>query len=292
MSTFLMSTFLMTGASRGIGLHAAEHLVRDDPDIRLIVVARDGQARPEHPHVRAIRGDLGSLAGVRQIAAAMQDVELSGYLGNAGVQMTSAAHATPDGFETTFGINVLAHYLLIRLIQDRFTNPARIVITGSDSHFGDFRHTIGLVPAPRWDDAGRLASPGADGATAGRRAYSTSKLGVIYLVHALARRLPAGVDAYTFNPSLVPGTGLARDAGPIARAVFAAVGPLLLHTPLANSADEAGAQLAAVATGPRPGPSGSYIDRTTLTRSSPESYDEAREEALWAAAARLTGLPA
>ena len=58
--------------------------------------------------------------------------------------------------------------------------------------------------------------------------------------------------------------------------------------PGVNTAERAGAQLAAVATGPLPAPSGSYIDRSTVTRSSDESYDEAREEELWACCDRAT----
>lgn len=65
--------------------------------------------------------------------------------------------------------------------------------------------------------------------------------------------------------------------------------PLLARTPAGQSAQEAGEQLAAVVAGPRPGPSGAHIDRRTVVPSSPESYDERREEELWAAAGRLTG---
>jgi NAD(P)-dependent dehydrogenase (short-subunit alcohol dehydrogenase family) len=73
----------------------------------------------------------------------------------------------------------------------------RIVVVGSDTHFGDLRHNLGLVRAPRWEDVRELAAPreGAKAETAreGRTAYSTSKLAVAYLVHAFARRLPDGV---------------------------------------------------------------------------------------------------
>jgi NAD(P)-dependent dehydrogenase (short-subunit alcohol dehydrogenase family) len=70
-------------------------------------------------------------------------------------------------------------------------------VVGSDTHFGDLRHNLGLVPAPRWKDVRELAAPcegaKAEAAREGRTAYSTSKLAVAYLVHAFARRLPDGV---------------------------------------------------------------------------------------------------
>ncbi|MFI6510881.1 hypothetical protein ACIBCT_25025 [Streptosporangium sp. NPDC050855] len=129
-------------------------------------------------------------------------------------------------------------------------------------------------------------------ANAGVQLTSTSKLAVVHLVHELARRLPQGVDAYAFNPGLVPDTDLVRDAGPALRRAFGLLAPALSLLPLAQRARPAGAQLAAVALGPRPGASGDYIDRDRVARSSPESFDRAREEALWRDCAELAGLPA
>lgn len=270
-----MSTILMTGASRGIGRRAAETMLAADPGLQLLVVARG--ASFAHPRVTTIRADLASLSGVRSVVAEVEK-PLDGFLGNAGVQLTSAATTTADGLETTFAVNVLANYVLATSLP--FASPARIVLTGSDAHIGDLRHNLGLVPAPRWTSAAELAYPNRQ---KGRGAYATSKLAVLYLVHELARRMP-DVDVYTFNPGFTPGTGLVRDDR-IGDVLFRRVFPLL---PFANSAEAAGDQLAAAMTGARPGPSGSYIDRTVVTRSSPESYDRAREEELWTTAGRLT----
>ncbi len=212
---------------------------------------------------------------------------LQGFLGNAGVQLTRADTATADGFETTFAVNVLANYVLLTELE--FAAPGRIAITGSDTHFGDLRHNLGLVPGPKWDRVDRLVTPGTQGK--GRRAYATSKLAVIYLVHALARRLPEGVDIYTHNPGLVPGTGLARGSNALGRFVFRSVLPLLRVTPFATGPKTAGELLAATVAGRRPGGSGSYVDRGTVTSSSPESYDETRSEALFRELAELVRAP-
>ena len=304
-------TLLMTGASRGIGRVAAERLLRDEKDQLVLVVVRGEEAgrrltrelagRTGNPNVRAVSCDLGSLAEVRAAAETVRKMldereipPLTGLLANAGVQMASATKTTADGFEATFGINVLANYLLLHLLADRFEPGARVVVTGSESHFGDFRHNLGLVPAPRWADPRSLARPGAGPAAetvaAGRWAYSTSKLGVQYLVHALARRLPE-VDVYAYTPGLVPGTGLARDAGAIQRFGFRWLLPLLWVTPIASSPQTAGVKLAAAMTTPRPAESGAYLDRGRVVPSSAESYDEEREEELWRGAAELCGVP-
>ena len=302
----MQHTIVMTGASRGIGRIAAERILRLSPDVHLLVVARESSgARPlaelaaggrTFSHVAA---DLGSLDSVRCAATEIRDrlergelPPLRGFVGNAGVQYTNALTAGPDGFESTFTVNVLANHLFVRLLADRFMAPARIVITASDTHFGDFKHNLGMVPGPAWKSPDVLARTGAfprpDTATAGRTAYSTSKLAVIHLVHEYARRLPHGLDAIAFNPGFVPGTGLVRNAGPLARFAVRSILPVMTLTPLAASRSAAGRHLADVVLGTTRAPTGSYVDRGRVARSSQESYDPGRERELWAAAERLT----
>ncbi|XVS60709.1 SDR family NAD(P)-dependent oxidoreductase [Actinosynnema sp. CA-299493] len=290
-----MGTTLMTGASRGLGREAAEHLLRRHPDRRLLVFNRKPGLAAELTAVTGNRNvsevvcDLASFADIRR-AAAEVDEPLDGFLGNAGLQMATTRKLTADGFEMTFGVNVLAYHLLLNLLLPRFTNPARIVVVGSDVHDSDL-NTMGLIPPPRWDHPRELVKPGKDSAKEGRRAYATSKLGVIYLVHALRRRLPEGVDVYSYNPGLVPDTELARDAGRFGRAAFRAVGKVLVTMPFATTSAKAGRLLAETMAGPRPGESGSYISKGEVIPSSPESYDDQREEELWSTADELCGLP-
>ncbi|MFG2601376.1 SDR family NAD(P)-dependent oxidoreductase [Streptomyces sp. NPDC048462] len=299
-------TIVMTGASRGIGRIAAQHILRRSPDTHLLVVARGsagtrlteelGAAGHTISHVPA---DLGSLADVRSAADEIRDrldrgdlPPLRGFVGNAGMQYTNALTEGPDGFEATFAVNVLANHLFVRLLQDRFTAPARIVITASDTHFGDFRHNMGMVPGPAWKTPDVLARTGAftepDTAAGGRTAYSTSKLAAIYLVHEYARRLPAGIDAVAYNPGFVPGTGLARNAGPLSRFAMRRIMPVMALTPFATGRSAAGRYLADVVLGATRAPSGSYVDRSRADRSSRESYDPQREGELWEAAERFT----
>jgi NAD(P)-dependent dehydrogenase (short-subunit alcohol dehydrogenase family) len=293
-------TFVMTGATRGLGKAAAIELLRGSPDLHLAMLCRSDPARAAaelrrqsgNPNVSATIADLSSAASIQAAAGALlSELEsqslprLAGLVGNAGVQMTSATAITADGIEMTFGVNVVANYLLIDALREQLEPPARIVLTTSDTHFGDFRHTLGTVPAPRWAAPDRLAAgsafDAAESAAAGRTAYSTSKLAVIYLVHALARRLPEGVVVFSFNPGLTPGTGLARDAGRPERFAFRWIMRALTITPIADRPRTAGRRLAAAAIGPLDAPSGSYINRVKAERSSPESYDRDREQELW-----------
>ncbi|MGO4612616.1 SDR family NAD(P)-dependent oxidoreductase [Nocardia sp. 2YAB30] len=299
-------TIVMTGASRGIGRIAAERIVHESPDVHLLVVARGasgaglpaelGKGRYAVSHVEA---DLGSLVSVRSAAMEIRDrlsrgdlPPLRGFVGNAGMQYTNARTEGPDGFESTFTVNVLANHLFIRLLEDRFAAPARIAITVSDTHFGDFKHNMGMVPGPAWRSPDALAHTGAfpepDTTAGGRTAYSTSKLAAIYLVHEYARRLPAGIDIAAYNPGFVPGTDLARNADPVSRFAMRRILPVLTFTPFATSRSAAGRYLADLVLGTTKAPTGSYVDRGRVARSSEESYDPHRERELWDAVERFT----
>lgn len=296
----------MSGATRGIGRVAATAILAGAPDVHLVLLARSDsrsiaaelRAASGNPNVSTTQVDLASLASIRTATATLRDdfargilPPLAGLVGNAGLQLLRATDASADGVEMTFAVNVLANHVLVEELRSSFTAPARIVITASDTHFGDFRHNLGLVPAPQWRDPAALATPGMatdpDSAKAGRRAYSTSKLAVIHLVHDFARRLASDVDVFSFNPGLVPGTDLARDGGAAARFAFTRILPAMTLTPWARSVQVSGRDLSAAVIGPVPGPTGSYINGAKVEASSPSSYDRRREDDLRAELGRL-----
>lgn len=309
-TTKAQRTIVMTGGSSGFGRNAVACLLRDHPDQHLLLTVRGGygprlaaelSAQTGNPNVSTVPCDLSSLSDIRTAADEITQrlgagdlPPLHGFLGNAGVQMPSTTRATADGFEMNFGVNVLANYLILRLLLDRFAAPSRLIITSSGSHFADFRHTLGVVPPINWSDTRTIATPGsgpaANSAREGQRAYATSKLAVIYLVHALARRLPTGIDVYAYNPGAVSNTGLDRNASPAIQFIAGLLVNALRVTRYASDVDTAGRLLASVVTGPRPGESGSYIDHGKVVESSRASYDRDREEELWTTAARLTGI--
>lgn len=299
-------TLVMTGAGRGIGRSAAETILKYDPTIHLVVLARGDSGHSlacdlgkGGRSVSSKSADLASLSSVRsataEIVAELQSGELPplhGFVGNAGVQYTNALTKGAEGHEATFTVNVLANHILIRTLEEHFVPESRITITVSDTHFGDLKHNMGMVPGPVWQAPEVLAKTSAFDkpatTVAGRTAYSTSKLAAIYLVHEYARRFPKGVDVVSYNPGFVPGTGLARNADPISRFLMASVMPLMALTSMATSQKNAGRYLANVVVGKTEAPTGSYVDRATVNRSSNESYDPARERAVWDAVEKLT----
>lgn len=298
-------TIVMTGATRGIGRIAAERILAEEPEAHLVLLARgpgDDLAARLGSHggnVVVVRADLASLRSTVDAVAEVVRRLNSGSLPpfralvcNAGIQYTNNLVQTTDGFEATFAVNVLANHVLLRKLHGQMQAPARIVITVSDTHFGDFRHNLGMVPGPRWLPANMLARPGAfpnpASTRAGRTAYSTSKLAAIYLVHEWARRLPPGIEVVGYNPGFVPGTDLARDADRFSRFAMHRIMPWLTATPLATSATKAGQYLAQAALGVIGASNGTYIDRNRVSSSSRESYDAERELDTWNTAEALT----
>jgi NAD(P)-dependent dehydrogenase (short-subunit alcohol dehydrogenase family) len=291
-------TLVMTGASRGIGRIAATEILVGDPDVHLVVLARGGsgpalarELAEDKYSVSSMSADLSSMSSIRAaaslIAVKVQNGELPplhGFVGNAGIQYTNALTQGVDGYEATFTVNVLANHLFIRTLEKHFVSGSRITITVSDTHFGDFKHNMGMVPGPVWQAPTILAKTAAfekpSTTAAGRTAYSTSKLAAIYHVHELARRLD-GVDVVSFNPGFVPGTGLARNADPVSRFMMGRIMPLMALTPMATSPKDAGRDLANVVLGKTKTTTGSYVDRAKADRSSDESYNAGREIELW-----------
>ncbi|QHD84529.1 SDR family NAD(P)-dependent oxidoreductase [Gordonia sp. JH63] len=291
-------TLVMTGATRGLGLVAARSIVSTDRSCHLVVLARGGGPAgfvdgfgEGAGRVIAVDTDLADTAGTMRAAAEIRRMlddatlpPLRGLAGNAGIQYLDDEHVTADGLEATFAVNVLANHLLIGELVRHLTRGSRITITVSDTHFGDLRHNLGMVPAPRWTSPARLSRPGAFGRSspaAGRTAYSTSKLAAIHLVHEWARRLPDGVEIVSYNPGYVPGTDLARAASAPQRFANRWVLPGLTLVGPFDRVPTAGRRLAETILGVPQAVTGAYIDRGRVSESSADSRDPDRERDLW-----------
>ncbi|MFM9937524.1 MAG: SDR family NAD(P)-dependent oxidoreductase, partial [Novosphingobium sp.] len=204
----------MTGATAGFGLFAAERLV--EAGATLTIGARSPAALPFAltGRVQALPLDLDALANVRTFAAALGDGPIDVLLLNAGLQLAKPA-VSADGFERTFAVNHLAHYLLLRLLAPGLRPGARVILTGSGTH--DPAEKTPVTP-PVHANADWLAHPETDPHRETRtrqacfRAYSSSKLCNIMTAREAAKRLP-GISFMSFDPGYVPHTGLGRDNG-------------------------------------------------------------------------------
>jgi NAD(P)-dependent dehydrogenase (short-subunit alcohol dehydrogenase family) len=201
-------TVLITGANSGIGKETAVALARAGATV--VFTSRDPEkGERAAADIRQRSGadvalmplDLASFPSIRALADGFLQRydELHVLINNAGLILTERTE-TEQGFETTFGVNHLGHFLLSQLLLDRIkaSAPARIVNVASRAH--RFARS-GLD----FDDLQCTKSYG------GMQAYGRSKLANIYFTRELARRLEgAGVTVNAVHPGGV-NTGFARD---------------------------------------------------------------------------------
>jgi NAD(P)-dependent dehydrogenase (short-subunit alcohol dehydrogenase family) len=295
-----MTTIVMTGGTSGIGEVAARRLATR-PGTRVVIGARGRTPRG----LTTLTLDLASLDSVRSFAHAVgeQVPEIDALVLNAGISQGDVNGRTIDGFETTFAVNHLGHYLLLRLLMPRLAHGAVVILTTSGTH-NPAERTI--LPPPRHASARLLAHPDEDPeldrqprAAAGR-AYAASKLCAILTARALAAQPEARARELTvvaYDPGPTPGTRLMRDTPLALRAVWWLLGtPLRRLVPRFNSKATAGHSLAEIALGgirPRAGAIHAALRRGRLTWPAPSDLALRDDLAanLWHDSGMLVGLP-
>jgi NAD(P)-dependent dehydrogenase (short-subunit alcohol dehydrogenase family) len=293
-----MKTIVMTGANSGLGKLAAERLLARGHN--LIVGARNTGA-PDAARILPL--DLGDLNSVRAFAKAIGDTPIDALILNAGMQSMNIDGRTAQGFEQTFGVNHLAHFLLVNLLLPNVREGGTIVLTSSGTH--DPADKTG-VPPPRHANARWLAFPDQDpeldkkSTTAGMRAYSSSKLANLMTARSLALHTSVkarGIHVYAYCPGFVPSTGLSRAAPVFVRAVvYPALALMRPFMAGMNTIDNAGYGLADLADGTLQSDTEIYCamraGRSTWQKPSPLARNDALCAELWADSATMVGLNA
>uniref|UniRef100_H9GN12 Dehydrogenase/reductase 13 n=1 Tax=Anolis carolinensis TaxID=28377 RepID=H9GN12_ANOCA len=279
-------TVLLTGGNSGIGKATALDLARRGA--RVIVASRNrklgesavSEIRKVRKHLCAECGnnevifmslDLGSLRSVRTFAEAFLQSEpkLDILINNAGQIM-----ATIDGFDVTFQVNHLGHFLLTHLLLDRIQqcSPSRVVIVSSDVHR---RGTI---------DFQKVHKP-VEGYLNAFQSYCNSKLANVLHVRELAKRLEGtGVTFYAVHPGWwASGARICS----LVRYWFSLSSPGLFFRDANNGAQTS------IYCATEPGLeslSGSYFDNCRRDDTCPLGRDDALATKLWEFSERLVGL--
>jgi NAD(P)-dependent dehydrogenase (short-subunit alcohol dehydrogenase family) len=278
-------TFLVTGATEGIGKAAARHLASRGATVCLVGrnrekterVVAELQAQTGNAHLDFLLADLSHLAQVRSVAEQFQarHARLEVLVNNAG-GLFQARQLSADGHELTFALNHLSYFLLTVLLLDllRKTPGARVVSTSSAAHALSRLDLATVATRER-------------GYTA-FGAYGDSKLANILFTRELARRLEGtGVTATCFHPGWVS-TGFGLNNPGLLSRVMALTAPLFARSPeqgadtliwLATSAQAAGLN-------------GEYVADREIALPTRQARDPRLGAQLWALSERLCGLPA
>jgi protochlorophyllide reductase len=304
---------LITGASSGIGLEAAQLLARaghrltlpcrnqSRADALAAALAADGVSTP--------LADLADLASVERLAAGLlgDGKPIDTLVLNAGLQYSGAREPrwSAQGFELTFAVNHLAHQALLqRLLPLLLASPRpRVVVTASEVH--DPTTPGGRVgpPAGLGQLEGLRQGAGAamvDGRSPfhAEKAYKDSKLCNLLMARALAARLASQghqLPVLAWSPGLVIPRGKAgffrysREHNPLGQALFALLARDLLR--VSETPARAGGLLAGLAADPELEEAGfSYFSnrvvapgRLRFERGDPsaEARDDQLADALW-----------
>jgi NAD(P)-dependent dehydrogenase (short-subunit alcohol dehydrogenase family) len=193
-------TTVITGSTSGIGKVTGLELAKKGHAIYMLVrnaekgeqVKQEIFAQTGNKNIYVIRCDVSDLQSVREAAE-----ELKGKLFNINILINNAGSAfmekqfSKDGFEMTFALNHLGHFLLTEsLMPLLLKGHARIINVSSEAHKN---------AKPNFDDLKWEHTP-----YKGLKAYGISKLYNIYFTKSLAEKYgDKGILSYALHPGVV-----------------------------------------------------------------------------------------
>lgn len=294
---------VMTGGSSGFGLRTIKKILKDHEG-RIILGARNGKRLKD---VETIDFNLNSMADVRtfteEVIKKLGINKIDALVLNAGMSAPNINSRTIDGFETTFAVNHLAHYLLVRLLLPYMAKGATIVITTSGTH--NPAEGTRIAP-PNHANALLLAHPEKDPSIENKpqidagRAYSSSKLCNILTARFLISLSVIQVNhikILAYDPGPTPGTGLVRNTKCIVRMAWKILSfPVIrVFMPRFNSRSSSGDTLAKLALGKIQIPAGHFYaalrkGKITWPLPSELALNDHAMELLWKDSGQLVGL--
>lgn len=278
-------TVFITGSTAGVGASAAARLAARGA--RVLLHGRNA-SRGAHVRDRIVSAggeadflvaDLASLAEVRALASAVSErtARLDALVLNAGLAR-APRETTVDGYEKTFAVNHLSHFLLAHLLLDALRNAAspgraaRLVVVASNGH-------------RRADlDLDRVVDPPSYG---GWQAYADSKLANVLFAREAARRWAGdGVAVNAIHPGVLSTRIWDRNHRPVW--LLARLAKVFMDPPEVGG--EAVERL--VADPALEGVSGAYFDELERTEPGlPDEHDALARE-LWQRSLEWVGLDA
>jgi len=175
-----MARIFITGSTDGLGRGAAQALLAGGHEVVLHARTpeRAAAARNLGPRVQVVIGDLSLASETRGVAEQVNAIgRMDAVIHNAGVYSEPDRAPTPEGHAKLLAVNTLAPFILTALIE----RPDRLIYLSSSLHRGGEGSLRDIDWTERRWDAGK--------------AYAESKLQLVALAAALARRWPEVVSS-------------------------------------------------------------------------------------------------
>jgi len=255
------ATILVTGATDGLGRRVALELAAKGATVllhgrnpeRLKTALEDVRGETGNEKLHPYLADFSSLGEVRELAERVvsNHDRLDVLINNAGV-IVQDRKESEDGFELTFAVNYLAHFLLTSLLLPllRDFTPSRIVNVAS----------AGQNPV---DFSDIMLERGYDA----MKAYTRSKLAQIMFTFELAERLQdTGVTVNALHPASLMDTKMVQGT--------------FRYT--MSTVEEGAEAVVRLAVSPElEGVTGRYFDGTREARANRQAYDAEARRRLW-----------
>jgi NAD(P)-dependent dehydrogenase (short-subunit alcohol dehydrogenase family) len=264
------ATILVTGATDGLGRRVAQGVAAKGATVllhgrnpeRLKATLEELRSQTGSEKVNSYLADLSALAAVRGLADRIfsEHDRLDVLVNNAGV-ISPERRESEDGYELTFAVNYLSHFLLTRLLLPLLKDsaPARIVNVAS----------AGQSPL---DFSNLMLERGYDA----MKAYSQSKLAQVMFTFELAEHLRGtGVSVNALHPASLMDTKMVQST----------FGYTM------STVEEGTEAVVRLAISPEiEGITGRYFDGTRQARANRQAYDPRDRNRLWVLSEQLCGL--
>ena len=263
------ATILVTGATDGLGRRVARELAAKGATVllhgrnpeRLEATLEELMSQVGSEKANSYLADLSSLAAVRDLADRIlsKHDRLDVLVNNAGI-IVRERRENEDGYELTFAVNYLSHFLLTRLLLPLLKDsaPARIVNVAS----------AGQSPL---DFSNLMLERGYDA----MKAYSQSKLAQVMFTFELAEHLRGtGVSVNALHPASLMDTKMVQSTFGYSM----------------STVEEGTEAVVRLAISPEiGGVTGRYFDGTREARANRQAYDPRVRNRLWVLSEELCG---